>query len=139
MPAWHPSDYDCTWSHDIKSIKTHCGTFFARLDQTSCFGCRTRMGIDVVHHTLFTYSVQKTSSSFSSRLMHSRFCSIFFTRAQSVKRRTLLGCHENSNTQTCCTFADLDRGASRPGSISMIVFLNFSIVCASFGSTLCSF
>ena len=41
VPAWHPSDSDCTWSHDIKSIKTHCGTFFARLDQKSCFGCRT--------------------------------------------------------------------------------------------------
>ena len=41
VPAWHPSDSDGTWSHDIKSIKTHCGTFFARLDQKSCFGCRT--------------------------------------------------------------------------------------------------
>ena len=35
VPAWHPSDYDSTWSHDIKSIKTHCGTFTARLPQTS--------------------------------------------------------------------------------------------------------
>ena len=35
VPAWHPSDSDSTWSHDIKSIKTHCGTFTARLPQTS--------------------------------------------------------------------------------------------------------
>ena len=49
----------------------------------------------------FTYSVRTTSSSFSSRLMHDSFCNIFFTRAQSVKRRMLLGCHENMNTQTC--------------------------------------
>ena len=35
MPAWHSSDSDSTWSHDIKSIKTHCGTFTARLPQTS--------------------------------------------------------------------------------------------------------
>ena len=35
VPAWHPSDSDCTWIHDIKSIKTHCGTFFAWLPQTS--------------------------------------------------------------------------------------------------------
>ena len=31
VPAWHPSDSDCTWSHDIKSIKTHCGTFFCKV------------------------------------------------------------------------------------------------------------
>ena len=41
VPAWHPSDSDSAWSHDIKSIKTHCGTFTARLDTKSCFGCRT--------------------------------------------------------------------------------------------------
>ena len=41
VPAWHPSDSDSTWSHDIKSIKTHCGTFTARLDKKSCFGCQT--------------------------------------------------------------------------------------------------
>ena len=35
MPAWHPSDSDSTWAHDTKSIKTHCGTFTARLPQTS--------------------------------------------------------------------------------------------------------
>ena len=35
VPAWNPSDSDCTWSHDIKSMKTHCGTFFAWLPQTS--------------------------------------------------------------------------------------------------------
>ena len=52
MPAWHPSDSDCTWSHDIKSIKTHCGIFFARLDQKSCFGCRT-----TDHHTHHDVSV----------------------------------------------------------------------------------
>ena len=33
VPAWHPSDSDYPWSHDIKSIKTHCGTFTARLDK----------------------------------------------------------------------------------------------------------
>ena len=43
VPAWHPSDSDSTWSHDIKSIKTHCGTFTARLDKKSCFGCRTNI------------------------------------------------------------------------------------------------
>ena len=35
VPARHPSDSDSTWSHDIKSVKTHCGTFTARLPQTS--------------------------------------------------------------------------------------------------------
>ena len=35
VPAWDHSDSDCTLSHDIKSIKTHCGTFFAWLRQTS--------------------------------------------------------------------------------------------------------
>ena len=35
VPAWHPSDYYSTWSHAIKSIKTHCGTLTARLPQTS--------------------------------------------------------------------------------------------------------
>ena len=49
----------------------------------------------------FTYSVRKTCSSFSSRLMHGSFCSIFFTRAQSVQRRMPLGCHENINIQKC--------------------------------------
>ena len=73
--------------------------------------------------------------------MHGSFCSIFFTRAQPLKRRTLLGWHEHIITQTCCTFADLIpiRGASRPGSIVMIAILNSSIFSASFGSTWCSF
>ena len=43
VPAWHSSDSDSTSSHDIKSIKTHCGTFSARLDQKSCFGCQTNL------------------------------------------------------------------------------------------------
>ena len=34
VPAWHPSDYDTTWYHDIKSIKNHCVTFNAWLPQT---------------------------------------------------------------------------------------------------------
>ena len=87
----------------------------------------------------FTYSV--FSSSFSGRLMHGSFCSIFFTRAQPLKRRTLLGWHEHIITQKYCTFVDLIpvRGASRPGSIVMIAFFNSSIFCASFGSTWCSF
>ena len=41
VPAWHPLDSDSTGYHDIKSIKTHCGTFTARLDKKSGFGCRT--------------------------------------------------------------------------------------------------
>ena len=44
VPAWHPSDSDCTWSRDIKSIKTHCGTFFAWLRQTSTrLNCEKRV------------------------------------------------------------------------------------------------
>ena len=35
VAAWHPSGSDSTWSHDIKSIKTHCGTFTARLPKSS--------------------------------------------------------------------------------------------------------
>ena len=38
-----PELYFGTWYHDIKSIKTHCGTSTARLDKKSCFGCRTIM------------------------------------------------------------------------------------------------
>ena len=33
MPTWHPSDSDSTWFDYIKSIKTHCGTFTARLEK----------------------------------------------------------------------------------------------------------
>ena len=97
--------------------------------------------LKVHSHIVLTHSVRKTSISVSHRLMHGSFCSIFFTRSQSVKRRMLMGCHENINKQTCCTFADLIpvRGASRPGSIAMMAFLHSSIFCASFGSTWCSF
>ena len=84
----------------------------------------------------FTYSVRKTSSSFSSRLMHGSICSVFFTTTQSVKRRML-----SWRCTNMFTFPDLIpvRGASRPGSIAMIAFLHSSIFCASFGSTWCSF
>ena len=41
VPAWHPSDSDSTWFDYIESIKTHCGTFTARLEKNSPFGCRT--------------------------------------------------------------------------------------------------
>ena len=62
----------------------------------------------------FTYSVRKTSSSVSSRLMHVSFCSIFFTRAQSVKRRMLLGCHDDPTSYRpisllCCCCKLLER------------------------------
>ena len=55
VPAWHPSDSDSTWSHDIKSIKTHCGTFTARLPQTSTrlkAGCSSPKGLPVAGTTL---------------------------------------------------------------------------------------
>ena len=37
-----------------------------------------------------TYFLHVSSSSFSSRMMHGSFCSIFLTRAQRLKRRTFL-------------------------------------------------
>ena len=82
--------------------------------------------------TILTYSVLKTSSSFSSRLMHGSFWSVFLTIAQSVNRRMLLGCHKHAN---------LCQSYPCPGSIAMIqiAFLHSSIFCASFASTWCSF
>ena len=82
-----------------------------------------------------------SSSSFSSRLMHGNFCSIFFTRAQPLKRQTLLGRYEHI---FCTNMLHLCRSYTCPGCVASGVdrydcFFNSSIFCASFGSTWCSF
>ena len=89
----------------------------------------------------FTYSIRKTSSSFNSRFMHGSFCSIFFTRAQSVKRRMLLGYQENIIIQTCSPLPILSLSGVRRVRVDRYDWFSqfFHFLCEFFLSTWCYF